>query len=293
MSALRPNRLLAKFLARRATGWMLLGLSIAAPVDATAQWAQGAPGKLWVKSAVFLQKADEQYDALGDRVPWFASGESDARAVFTDIILGLRGNLDLWLQIPYFDLRFKDAGNDLRSTGIGDIRGWLRWQFASLGSGSTPVALRVGAKAPVGTSSPNAFVIPLGEGQWDLEAFGEIGHSFWPLPVYAELWLGYRARLENTEKVWDPGGEYVFLSEVGVQPTSFTLVKATIDGFRGRRLRQDRALTANKRRITTFQLAGAFRIGPIWPEVGVRIPVAGRDFPAGTQFVFGVSSQVR
>ena len=93
--------------------------------------------------------------------------------------------------------------------------------------------------------------------------------------------------------MFDPGGEFVFLSEVGVQPTPFTLIKATIDGFRARRLRAERVLTANRRRITTFQVGGAFRIGPIWPEVGVRIPVAGRDFPAGTQFVFGVSSQVR
>ena len=143
---MRSDRLLAKSSMRGATGWMLLGLSVGAPVDATAQWAQGAPGKLWVKSAVFLQKADERYDALGNRVPWFANGESDARAVFTDIILGLRSNLDLWLQIPYFDLRFKDAGNDLRSTGIGDVRGWLRWQFASLGNGSTPLSLRVGRR---------------------------------------------------------------------------------------------------------------------------------------------------
>ena len=293
MSALRLDRLFAKFVVRRATGWMLLGLSVAAPMDATAQWAQGAPGKLWVKSAVFLQKTNERYDALGDRVPWFASGESDSRAVFTDIIVGLRRDLDLWVQIPYFDLRFQDVANDLQSTGIGDVRAWLRWQFASLGNGSTPLALRVGAKAPIGADSPDAFVIPLGEGQWDLEAFGEIGHSFWPIPVYAELWLGYRARLENTEKVFDPGGEYVFLAEVGVNPTSGTLLKATVDGFRARRLRADRVLTANKRRITTVQLAGAVQIGPLWPEVGVRIPVAGQDFPAGTQLVFGASARVR
>ena len=273
--------------------WLVVGLFCLAPAGATAQWAQGAPGKLWVKSAVFLQKTDERYDAVGNRVPWFASGESDSRAVFTDIIVGLRHDLDLWVQIPYFDLRFQDAGNDLRSTGIGDLRAWLRWQFASLGNGSTPLALRVGAKAPIGTNSPDAFVIPLGEGQWDLEAFGEIGHSFWPIPVYAELWLGYRARLENTEKVFDPGGEFVFLAEAGVNPTSGTLLKATIDGFRARRLRADRVLTANKRRITTLQLGGAVRVGPVWPEVGVRIPVAGQDFPAGTQFVFGASARVR
>ena len=273
--------------------WVLLGLSLAVPVQSSAQWAQGARGKLWAKTALFVQKTDERYNAIGERVPWIANGEADSRALFTDFIFGLRSDLDLWLQIPYFDLRFQDVANDLRSTGIGDIRGWLRWQFASLGNGSTPLALRVGAKAPIGASSPDAFVIPLGEGQWDLEAFGEIGHSFFPIPAYAELWLGYRARLENTEKVFDPGGEFVFLTEAGVQPTPGTLFKVTFDGFRARRLKSDRVVTANKRRISTLQLGAAFRIGPIWPEAAVRIPLAGQDFPAGPQFVFGASSQVR
>ena len=289
----RPMTMFVRSSPTLPAAWLLAALCLAAPAKATAQWAQGAPGKLWVKSAVFVQKTDERYDALGDRVPWFASGESNSRAVFTDIIVGLRRDLDLWVQIPYFDLRFEDVANDLRSTGIGDVRAWLRWQFASIGNGSTPLALRVGAKAPIGADSPDAFVIPLGEGQWDFEAFGEIGHSFWPLPVYAELWLGYRARLENSKKVFDPGGEYVFLAEAGVNPTSGILLKATIDGFRARRLRADRVLTANKRRITTLQLAGAVQVGPVWPEVGVRIPVAGQDFPAGTQLVFGASTRIR
>lgn len=276
----------------RFTNALVLGALCLMPATASAQWAQGAPGKVWVKSAVFLQKTGTRFGTLGNKEPWLGNGESDARALFTDIIVGLRSDLDLWLQIPFFDLRFEDTAQDLQSVGFGDIRGWLRWQFASIG-GTTPLALRVGAKAPIGDSPLDAQIIPVGEGQWDLEAFAEIGHSFWPVPAYAELWLGYRARFENKKEVRDPGGEYVFLAEAGVNPTPNILLKTTIDGFRGRRWRVDRVLTGTRRRITTLQFAGAFRAGPLWPEFGVRLPLAGREFPAGTQFVFGASARVR
>jgi hypothetical protein len=260
--------------------------------QAAAQWAQGRAGRVWAKTAVFLQKTDEQFSTVGERQAWLGDGESDARAVFTDIIVGLHPQVDLWVQIPYFDLSFdRPAIDELHTAGFGDIRAWLRWQFASLLGGSTPVALRVGAKAPIGDSPLDAEVIPVGEGQWDLEVFAEIGHSFWPVRAYVELWLGYRARFANTESDIDPGGEYVYLAEAGVQPSQGSLLKVTVDGLVGRRFVQEGFRTNTKRRILTFQFAGAVRTGPVWPEFGVRIPVSGQLFPAGPQFVFAVSTQ--
>ncbi len=276
-----------------AKGWFVaIALLVITPIHASAQWAQGRAGRVWAKTAVFLQKTDEQFGPIGERQVWLGNGESDARAIFTDIIVGLHPRIDLWLQIPYYDLRFdRPAIGELQTDGFGDIRAWLRWQFASLLGGSTPVALRVGAKAPIGDSPLDAEVIPVGEGQWDLEAFAEIGHSFWPVPAYAELWLGYRARFANTDNDIDPGGEYVYLAEVGVQPSQGTLLKATVDGLIGRGFVQEGFPIATKRRILNVQFAGAVRTGPVWPEVGVRIPLSGRLFPAGPQFVFALSTQ--
>jgi hypothetical protein len=269
-------------------------LSAVVPASAAAQWTQGQPGKVWVKSALYLQKTDRRFDFNGEKVAWLGDGQSDAVALFNDIIIGLRPNLDLWFQIPYFDLEFDQPGvQNLQSRGFGDIRAWLRWRLLNPGGGATPVSLRVGAKAPIGDSPLDAQIVPLGEGQWDFEAFGEIGHSFWPFPAYAELWLGYRARLENTESTRDPGGEFTYLAEAGVQPTSWSLLKTTVDGLFARRLRSEGVVTANARRITTIQFGGAIRAGPFWPEFAVRIPVAGEEFPAGVQYVFGFSSQVR
>ncbi len=206
-------------------------LLLATGSPASAQWTRGKVGGLWVKTAFFYQKTDQRFDESGSKVPWLDMGESDARALYTDIVLGLHRDLDLWLQIPFFDLRFNRDFDAKRTTGFGDIRGWVRWKVVGLFNESTPVALRFGAKAPIGSSPLDAEIIPVGDGQWDLEGFAEVGHSFWPTPAYAELWLGYRARFENDEKAKDPGGEYVLLAEAGVNPTSRTLVKATLDGF--------------------------------------------------------------
>jgi len=276
---------------RRIGKWTLVLLCLM-PAGASGQWAQGGFGKLWVKTAAFLQQTDMRFDVNGDKVPWLGGvGESDARALYTDIIVGLHKRVDLWVQVPFFDLRFQDATSDLQTVGFGDIRAWIRWQFAQLGG--TALALRAGAKAPIGDSPLDAQIIPVGEGQWDLEGFAEVGHSFWPVPAYAELWLGYRKRFEDDESRRQPGDEVVFLAEAGINPTASTFLKTTLDGFRGDNFTVEGVETQNKREITNLQFSGAVRIGRFWPEFGVRIPLAGREFPAGVQYVFGVSATLR
>lgn len=269
-------------------------LLLSAPEPASAQWTRAKVGGLWVKTAFFFQRTDQRFDETGSRVPWLDMGESDARALYTDIVLGLHRDLDVWLQIPFFDLRFNRDFDPKRTTGFGDARGWVRWKVIDLFNESTPVALRFGAKAPIGSSPLDAEIIPVGDGQWDLEGFAEIGHSFWPAPAYAELWFGYRARFENREKAKDPGGEYVFLTEVGVNPTPRTLVKATLDGFWSRRWIVEGVLTNTKRRILQLQLSAAVGVPrPIWTELGVRFPLGGRNFPAGPQLVAALSATLR
>ena len=241
-------------------------LTLSFPVSA--QLTQGAPGRVWVKSVLFVQETDERYDVIGVRRPFLnANGVSDAKALFTEVVVGLHSKLDFWVQAPYFDLTFTDDVQSLRKTGFGDIRAWLRWNITRLFGGRTPISIRAGAKAPIGESPIDAQLIPLGEGQWDIEAYGEVGHSFWPAPAYAILWLGYRVRLENSERFIDPGNEFVFLGEAGLNPTPDTFLKATFDGFRGERRRVDGVLTASQRRIATLQFTVRCRqdrFGPKW-----------------------------
>ena len=272
---------------------LLAGMGFLHASPASAQWTQGKAGRVWVKSALFWQRTGQEFDAVGNRRERIDQGTSNSRATFTDVIVGLHPQLDLWLQIPYLDLAFSSPAQDLRSRGFGDVRAWLRWQPVRLGA-STPLALRVGAKAPLGFSPLDVTIVPLGEGQWDLEVFGEVGHSFWPAPVYAELWAGYRARFANATTIKDPGGEYVFLLEGGVNLSTRILLKATLDGFAGRNWIVEGVETSSSRSILSLQLGGGVKVvGPVWVEAGGRYPLAGRTFPAGPQLVLGLSGRLR
>lgn len=280
-------------MSRLLTAAVLAGSWIFAASPAHAQWTQGRAGKVWVKSALFWQRTGQEFDAVGNRRERIDQGTSNSRAVFTDVIVGLHPRLDLWIQVPYLDLAFSSPAEDLRSRGFGDLRAWLRWQPFRIAE-STPVTLRVGAKAPLGFAPLDVTIVPLGEGQWDFEIFGEIGHSFWPKPAYAELWLGYRERLANTTTVKDPGAEYVVLAEGGINPSAGTLLKLTLDGFVGRNWIVEGVETSSSRRILTLQLGGAVRtLGPVWVELGGRFPLVGRAFPAGPQLVVALSGQLR
>jgi hypothetical protein len=255
------------------------------------QWTQDGWGGVWIKSALSWQDTDTEFGPAGQRRQRIDLGRSRSRAIFTDIIVGVHRSVDLWIQVPYLDLRFTTDAEDLRSTGFGDLRAWIRWQTLNLGAGATPIAFRVGAKAPLGFAPLDVAFVPLGEGQWDLELFGEVGHSLWPVPAYAELWLGYRIRMASETTQKDPGDEYVFLAEIGTNPTARTLVKATFDGFVGSPWVVEGVETSTSRRIFTLQLIGAVRVlQRLWLEGGARFPVAGRSFPAGSQFVVAVSS---
>ena len=267
----------------------IIALVVALPAPLHAQWTQGGIGKVWVKSTFFWQKTDQEFGPSGDRRREPTGGESNSRAIYTEIIVGLLPTLDLWVQIPYLDLNFTSPSVTENSQDLGDLRFWLRWQVLSLDNGRTPVSLRAGAKAPLGFAPIDALLVPLGDGQWDIELFGEIGHSFWPAPAYAELWLGYRHRFENTETRKNPGEEFVFLVESGVNPTPWSLLKVTLDGFVGGNWIVEGVTTATARRILTLQLAGGVKILGAWLESGVRLPLKGQNFPAGPQLIIGAS----
>lgn len=273
-----------------AAGTGLLLLLATSP--AAGQWAQGAPGRVWAKSALFVQIAEEQFEPDGDRVPWFAGGRSEAVAVFTDVIVGLTNRLDLWVQIPFYDLTFENASRELEpETGFGDLRAWLRYELVRFAD-RLPIAIRAGAKAPVGSSPLDGEIIPLGEGQWDLETFLEAGYSFWPAPLYVMTWVGWRARLENTTRQKDPGGEFVVLTQVGATIAERVLVKGGIDAFWSRDWVVE-GLEVPGRNIVNVELGSGLRIaGPFWLEGAVRIPTSGQNLPAGVQWVAGVSGRI-
>ena len=180
-----------------------------------AQWPAGK-GKYWTKLSVFHHRTTEQFRSSGEKRP-FLAGNAIARssAIFIDALVGVTDRADLWLQVPYFDLNFDDDVDERHSSGVGDVRLSARYNLFGLRSGSVQVAARFTTKIPVVDFPIDAEVIPVGEGQWDHEAWLEVGASFWPIPAYGVVWFGRRWRQINTKTTRDPGDEFALLAELG------------------------------------------------------------------------------
>ncbi len=281
---------------RRWTGpcvaWVVLFL-VATPIRG--QWPVGQ-GNYWVKGSFFHHQTTQEYRSSGAKRDFLAvDAESRSKAYFLDALVGVTDRLDVWVQAPYFDLSFDDAAGDRNSTGVGDIRISARYSLFQLRGGSIPVSARVTAKVPVADLTIDAEVIPVGEGQWDYEAWLESGVSLWPLPLYSVVWLGYRWRTLNEETTREPGDEVTFLAEFGGTGWIGGLGgKVVLDGIFGRSgAIQGIRLGPDDRREILYVAPTAIYgfTSDTMLEVAVRIPLRGRNFPAGAPLQVGLYHQ--
>ena len=90
---------------------------------------------------------------------------------------------------------------------MGDIRAAVRVGGELLGV-RVPFALRAGIKLPGSEFPVNPRVLPLTEGQRDLEVSLESGWVGDDLPVYLVGWVGYRWRGPNRTAGFEPGDEW-------------------------------------------------------------------------------------
>ena len=107
--------------------------------------------------------------------------------------------------------RFAEPRTD---TGLSDIRALAKFRLLAK---PLVLALKAGVKVPTGEFKNEDGLIPVGEGQWDFDFVGQVGRSFWPLPLYGNIDLGYRVRTRNEQIDRDPGDEWFLNAEVGYQ----------------------------------------------------------------------------
>ena len=270
----------------------LVIVSLAASADPSeAQWPQGK-GSFWAKVSYFRHQTTEQFRANGDKRPFLVgNGESRSSAVFVDALVGITDRLDVWAQVPYFDLSFDDDDADRRSTGVGDIRLSARYSLFKLRQGSLPVSFRMTTKIPVIDFPINAEQIPVGAGQWDYEAWLEAGLSLWPLPAYAVVWLGRRWRTLNEKTTRHPGDEFALLAELGVTSIVGGLGgKMTVDGIfaetgsiQGIPVSSDEAEILYLAPGLTYQMTSSTAL-----EAAIRIPLQGKNFPSGSPLMIAL-----
>jgi len=259
---------------------------------AAAQWPAGAGG-YWVKGSAFYHRTTTEYRPDGAERPFLNNNAvSESAAFFLDALVGVTDRLDLWVQLPYFDLDFDDDTERRHSEGFGDLRASARVNLLKLRGGSIPVSARLTVKAPLSDIAIDAEVVPLGEGQWDYEAWLESGVSLWPFPAYAVLWAGYRWRTLNTETQRRPGDEIVLLAEFGGTEVLGVLGgKVVVEGVFGRAgvIQRVQLGPDDRRRIVYVAPTVLFTLSSSTIlEVAARIPLTGRNFPAGAPLSVGL-----
>ncbi len=261
-------------------------------------------GQLGVKFSLSYQKTDERYYSRitpcplghtctrsGQRVPFAFDGESRFTGLFADVNYGLTDEIEFDLQIPFFDIAFTDDVNPLRpkTADIGDIRFGLRYRYLSSPVVST---LAIAAKAPTGFFNKDAEVVPIGDGQWDLEFMGEFGKSLWPAPAYLNLDLGYRIRFapDIATSNRDPGNEFFFRGEGGYHLFNSLLFKIAVNGLYGAKFIQSNlAIQDSQRQVLYFESGVFWTIKkPLAFDASIQYTLSGKNFPAGAVYNVGL-----
>ena len=217
-------------------------------------------------------------------------GRYESSAAFIEGFYGLSDRLDLGVQIPYFDQSFANStfAEPRGDTGLSDIRVYGKLRLID-----QPLifTLKTGAKMPTGEFKNEDGLIPVGEGQWDFDFVAQFGRSFWPLLLYANIDLGYRVRTNNAEIDRDPGDEWFLNAEVGYNLTCKLMLIGKCEILRGDPAVVFGGIKADSKRITYIMPVALYAIDDRSAvEAALRISLNGRNYPAGRQWVVGVST---
>lgn len=277
--------------------YLLVGLALlgaAADVGAGAWTLQR--GQFWGKLTYFQQRTQEWYvgkgrfGAPGARARYDFDGRYESRAVFVEGLYGVTDRLDLGLQVPYFDQSFANAAfaAPRTDTGLSDIRALAKLRLLAK---PLVLALKAGVKIPTGGFKNEDGLIPVGEGQWDFDFVGQMGRSFWPLPLYGNLDLGYRVRTRNEQIDRDPGDEWFLNAEMGYQLVRQLMLLGKCEVLRSKPAVVFGGIEAEIKRITYLTPALLYAVGRrTTVEAAVRFSLNGRNFPAGRQLVLGLAT---
>jgi hypothetical protein len=187
-------------------------------------WTQPG-GKLWVKTALIYQFADQFYAQReatlpdgtridpGDVRPYDDEGASRQRLLWLEAEYGLSDRLTLGLQLPWVDLHYEDRFQTSRSWGPDDLIAVVRWGVFA--QGRQRWTLRSAVKLPTGRTVEDPDRIPISENQVDWELGAQFGQSLGRALSWIGVEGGYRLRFEDESRNFDPGNEWFWRVEAG------------------------------------------------------------------------------
>ncbi len=268
-------------------GILLVGLLLCVPSEGGAQWIS-SPGDGWLDVSLIYHDTDQVFDETGERRTIFAQGRAVALSLFFVGNMGIWDGVDLWAEVPVHRIRFDDAGGQRTSMGVGDSRLFVRVGPELVGLPPFPLALRGGVKMAGGSFDIDAEVIPLGEGQRDLELILEAGRSFHPRSLWTMGWVGHRWREENVVANRTPGNEWFWWWSIGGElgPVGW---EGSVEGLRGDPwvLEGGLRLPSTRRQLDQILAQVNHPLGPGHGQLGVRVPLSGQNLPAGLAITLG------
>ena len=157
-------------------------LGVLVPGTAASQWVEGR-GLGWTSLSIYHQETSDVFGVGGARGPFPGRGRTVATSAFFTVATGLgKGGTSGPGALATAELRGHHRG-----AGVDGNRGHapLRPCSTALLAGQLPAACDPGrGEAPGRGLRRGLVLIPLGDGQRDWELMLELGHSFYPRPIY-------------------------------------------------------------------------------------------------------------
>lgn len=257
--------------------WMFV-FAAAASCSAGA-WTR-KPGEAYHQLTVGGYFADEHFDNDADRRGLPADGDfMDINANYY-LEYGILDRLTVMTSLYYKYLAFEDDAVESKTYGMPDMDLGARYRLSDAAWGIFSFQGLV--KIPETYDEDDG--VPLGNGQYDLEARLLYGKSLYPaFPGYANLELAYRWRMES------PSDELRYLAEFGMDFTQKYYGRVKLDGIFSIENGDARAAVGNNPRIANefdlgkLDLVFGCTLSPGWAvELGVRPEIYGRNTSAGT-----------
>ncbi len=154
-------------------------------------------GDIYAKADYGGFSSADYYDLNGARIQTDTFSQR-----FTSIYLeyGVIPRFTLILDWPAY--RWQGYSSSKQVQGIGDLRVGLKWGILG---GKFPLSLTIMPEFPIGpaelvaenlSSNGMPFNLPTGDGEFNLNSFLSLSHSFYPIPAYLNLFLGYNLRTQ-------------------------------------------------------------------------------------------------
>lgn len=276
-----------QYLSLRATGRFLLVPAMLV-LSAISSWA-GAwtqkQGHLYDRLAVNYYFADRNFDSDGDRVDFANDGEFTDYNLSNYLEYGLTDTLTVLNSVAYKRIQSDDDLREETTWGIGDIDLGLRYKLLENKAGIFSVQGL--AKIPEAYDEDDR--LPLGNGQYDLEAKLLYGRSLWPvIPGYTNVELGYRWRDQA------PSDEIRYLVEFGVDLSKDFYTRAKLDGIYSldngsRRDDSGNPTTTNNFDLGKLDLTVGYKLTPAWGvEVAYTPAIYGQNTAAGATYTLAL-----